>query len=210
MKPTLTNFGNRTVKLHFSPTSPYVRKALVTAHETGQADKIEKLANSPWEENALSSDNPIGKVPALVLDDGTALFDSRVICEYLDATGGESALFPSGPERWAVLRTAAMGDGIMEAGVAIANERRQDEAHWSDWYIDRQKEKIARTVDALESEADGLQGAPDIGTITVACALGYIEFRDYIGDWRLGRPKLAAWYETFAQRPSMRATEPKA
>ena len=197
------------MKLHFSPASPYVRKTLVTAHEAGLADKIEKMANSPWEENDLSNDNPIGKVPALILDDGTVLFDSRVICEFLDATSDAPSLFPAGPARWNALRLAAMGEGIMDAGVGITIERRKSDAEPSDWYIDRQKEKIARTVDALDSEADQLQGPLDIGQITVGCALGYILFRDFIGDWRPERPALAAWYDSFAQRPSMRATEPK-
>ena len=197
------------MKLHFSPTSPYVRKTLVTAHETGQADDIEKMRNSPWEENDLTNDNPIGKVPALVLDDGTTLFDSRVICEYLDANSASPSLFPSGAARWTALRLAAIGEGIMDAGVGITIERRKADAEHSDWYIDRQKEKIARALDALESQVDDLGEPLDIGKITVGCALGYILFRDFIGDWRPDRPKLAAWYDDFATRPSMRATEPK-
>jgi glutathione S-transferase len=197
------------VKLHYSPTSPYVRKVMVVAHEKGLADQIETVANSPWDENDLSKVNPIRKIPALVTDDGVALFDSRVICEYLDDLGNGDALFPTGDERWNVLRMAAMGDGILDAGVSISIEGRRDKKHWSDWHVGRQKEKINQTLDALETEAAGLNGAVDIGKITVAIALGYIAFRGFIGDWTEGRPSLAAWYEKFAERPSMKATEHK-
>lgn len=197
------------MKLHFSPTSPYVRKVRVVAAEKGLAGKIELLTNSPWLENDLPKDNPSGRVPTLITDDGMALFDSRVICEYLDDLGGGAKLFPTGAKRWQVLRTAALGEGILDAGVSIANERRKDKAHWSEWYIGRQRDKINRTLDMLEKEAESLSGPLDIGKITVAVALGYTGFRKHVEDWRSGHPKLAAWYETYAKRSSMTSTEPK-
>ncbi len=197
------------MKLHFSPTSPYVRKVRAVAHEKGLADRIALLSSSPWVENDLPAANPSGRVPTLVTDDGTALFDSRVICEYLDDMGGGATLFPKGGNRWQVLRTAAIAEGILDAGVSIANERRKDKAHWSDWYIGRQQDKINRSLDMLEAEAGTLDGPLDIAQIGAGVALGYIEFRKHIDDWRAGHPKLTAWYETFSQRPSMKATEPK-
>jgi glutathione S-transferase len=197
------------MKLHFSPTSPYVRKVRAVAHEKGLADRIELLSSSPWVENDLPAANPSGRVPTLVTDDGTALFDSRVICEYLDDMGGGGTLFPKGGNRWQVLRTAAIAEGILDAGVSIANERRKDKAHWSDWYIGRQQGKINRSLDMLEAEADTLDGPLDIAQIGAGVALGYIAFRKHIDDWRAGHPSLTAWYERFSQRPSMKATEPK-
>jgi len=197
------------VKLHFSPTSPYVRKVRAVAAEKGLAGKIELLSSSPWVENDLPKANPSGRVPTLITDDGTALFDSRVICEYLDEVGSGGKLFPAGAQRWQVLRTAALGEGILDAGVSIANERRKDKAQWSDWYIGRQKDKINRTLDVLESEVASLSGPINIGQITVGVALGYTGFRKHVDDWRRGHPKLTAWYEAFSQRPSMKATEPK-
>ena len=197
------------MKLHYSPTSPYVRKVLVVAHEKGVEGNIERARNSPWEENELPNDNPIGKLPTLVADDGMALFDSRVICEYLDDLGAGPALFPAAPDRWKVLRAAAIAEGILDAGVSISIENRKDKQHRSKWHVGRQKEKINRCLDTLEAEADSLDGPIDIGKITAACAVGYIAFRNFIGDWRQGRPKLSAWYDDFAGRPSMQATEHK-
>ena len=203
------NKGVKHLKIHHSPTSPYVRKVMVVAHEKDLADRIEILANSPWEENELPADNPSGRVPTLLTDDGTALFDSRVICEYLDELGGGPPLFPSGPDRWAVLRLAAIAEGAMDAGVSIANERRKDEAHWSDWFIGRQQAKINRSLDALEHESATLAGPLNIAQIAAGVAAGYIGFRGHVEDWRGGRPALSAWYDKFADRPSMQATAPK-
>ena len=197
------------MKLHFSPTSPYVRKVRAVAEEKGLAGQIELLSSSPWVENDLPQANPSGRVPALVTDDGTVLFDSRVICEYLDDMGGGETLFPKGGNRWQVLRTAAIAEGILDAGVSIANERRKDQAHWSDWFIGRQKDKINRSLDLLEREIDSLSGPLTIAQIAVGVALGYTAFRKHVDDWRQGHPKLTAWYEDFAKRPSMKATEPK-
>ncbi len=197
------------MKIHHSPTSPYVRKVMVVAHEKGLADQIEILASSPWEENDLPADNPSGRVPTLITDDGMALFDSRVICEYLDDLGGGAALIPSGPDRWTVLRLAAIAEGALDAGVSIANERRKDEAHWSDWFIGRQQAKINRSLDALEQEVANLSGPLNIAQIAAAVAAGYIGFRGHVEDWRSGRPALSRWYDAFADRPSMQATAPK-
>lgn len=197
------------MKLYYGTVSPYVRKVMVVAHEKGLAGQIELVRKNPWEENDLTDVNPIGKIPALQLGDGTVLFDSRVICEYLDAHGGGPRLYPDGEDRWPVLRLAALGDGLLEAGVAMANETRKDPAHWSEWYADRLRGKLRRTLDCLDAESGSLDGPIDFAKLTVGCALGYLDFRGFAGDWQAERPKLATWHAAFAERPSMRATEPK-
>jgi len=198
------------VRLMHGTISPYVRKVMLVAHEKGLADRIDLIPENPWGDNEIAPANPIGKIPTLILDDGTALFDSRVICEYLDAHGNGPALYPQGEARWPVLRLAALGEGILEAGIALANDSRKDPAHWSEWYAERLREKLNRTLDCLEAECSSLEGPVDIARLTVGCALGYIDFRGFVGDWRPTRPKLAAWYVEFAKRPSMQATVPKA
>ncbi|MFN4089161.1 MAG: glutathione S-transferase family protein [Alphaproteobacteria bacterium] len=198
------------MKLHYSPTSPYVRKVMVTAIEAGVDARIEKAdaAASPVGVNpTLNADNPLGKVPCLVTDDGQALFDSRVICEYLDSVGG-GKLFPAaGPARWTALRRQAQGDGLLDAALLARYETavRPGDRLWPEWR-DGQKAKMARALDAFETEADSLGDTIDIGTIAVACALGYVDFRFDADRWRDSRPKLAAWFAGFAARPSMTAT----
>ncbi len=197
------------MKLHNSPTSPFVRKVLIAAHERGLADQIELTGPQTMENGELRAENPLEKVPALVLDDGTALYDSLVIVSYLDGLGSGPQLIPGDhAARTTVLRRHALADGIMEAGVASVMEtRRPDDKIWSD-AINRQRGKIQRAIDALEGEIEAMGDAVDLSTISTGAALGYVDFR--LGDlgWRDGHPKLAAWYEPFAKRPSMVGTTP--
>jgi glutathione S-transferase len=199
------------MKLRYSPTSPYVRKVMVLAIETGLEPKIEKVTTSvvPTKFNAEAArDNPLVKVPALVLDGGESLYDSPVICEYLDSLHGGPKMFPaSGSARWTALRRQALADGILDAGILIRYESiRPDQFKWPDW-VDAQMTKVKTGLAALEAEA-GKLGGVDIGTITVGCALGYLDFRyDHLA-WRNGHKKLAAWFEGFNARPSMKATVP--
>jgi glutathione S-transferase len=197
------------MKLHNSPTSPFVRKVLIAAHERGLADQIELTGPQTMENGELRAYNPLEKVPALVLDDGTALYDSLVIVSYLDGLGSGPQLIPGDhAARTTVLRRHALADGIMEAGVASVMEtRRPDDKIWSD-AINRQRGKIQRAIDALEGEIEAMGDAVDLSTISTGAALGYVDFR--LGDlgWRDGHPKLAAWYEAFAKRPSMVGTTP--
>ena len=162
---------------------------------------------------ALVADNPLGKIPCLVLDDGGALYDSRVICEYLDTLHQGARLFPAGgAERWEALRLQALADGIMDAALLTRYETflRPEALRWTAW-VDGQLDKVARALDRIEAVAAPAFGARvDIGTITVACALGYLDFRFGSLDWRGSRPVIAAWYEGFAARPSMQATTPSA
>lgn len=203
------------MKLYHSPASPFVRKALVAAHETGLAERIEIaiIALTPVAGNAeLNRENPIGKIPALVLEDGTTLYDSRVICEYLDTRHDGPRLFPAeGPERWTALRRQALADGLLDAAILGRYETflRPEERRWADW-IDGQRAKFRRALDALDGEADDFGGTVDIGTIAAACAADYLDFRSIDDGWRDRRPRLAAWLETFAARPSMQATRPTA
>lgn len=201
------------MKLHFSPASPYVRKVLVLAHEVGLAERIERVecALTPIAPNdAVVADNPLGKVPTLVTDDGVALYDSRVICEYLDSLHDGPRMFPAAPaERWAALSRQALADGILDAAVIARYETalRPESLRWQEW-IDGQTQKFRRALDELEEQADLLANEPDIGTIAIGCALGYIDFRYDHERWRASRPQLAAWYGDFSARPSMRATVP--
>ena len=201
------------MKLYQTPTSPFVRKVLVTAHELGLADRIENvlLRPVPTKPDAeLSRANPLSKIPALVLDDGSALYDSRVICEYLDALGGAPRLVPaSGPERWRVLRVQALCDGVLDAGVLVFYERsgRPEDKHWAPW-LEGQTAKAQQGLDALEREVDRFGESVDLAQISAGCAIGWLELRGAVGEVRAGRPKLSSWYDAFRTRASMKATEP--
>jgi glutathione S-transferase len=199
--------------LHSNAASPFVRKVMAVAIETGLAGRIEAVARLPSPVapvDEVTADNPLGKVPCLLTDDGIALYDSRVICEYLDSLHDGPRIFPpSGAARWTALRRQALADGIMDAGVLARYETflRPQEVRWEAW-IDHQKRKFRRGLDALERESASL-GVVDIGTLALACALGYLDFRFADEDWRASRPRLAAWLEQFAQRPSIAQTAPQ-
>lgn len=201
------------MQLYFNPASPYVRKVRVAAHELGLGNEIELISVSltpvsPHE--GVRSGNPIGKIPTLIADDGTALYDSPVICEYLDALAGGNRIFPApGAARWTALRRQAMADGIMDAAVLTRYEEaaRPKELRWQAW-VDGQLLKVRTALDALERE--DLEGVLDIGTISIACALGYLDLRFSSEGWRGSRPRLAAWAGAIGQRPSLAATAPPA
>ncbi|MBV8536912.1 MAG: glutathione S-transferase N-terminal domain-containing protein [Alphaproteobacteria bacterium] len=200
------------MKLYFSAASPYVRKVMVTAIETGLDKKIEQMPTSvvPTKPNAdIARDNPLMKVPTLLTDGGEALFDSRVICEYLDSLHDGRKLIPaSGGERWRVMRLQALADGILDAGLISRYELaiRPQEKQWSDWLAGQGK-KVTQGLDLAENE--NLGGPLNLGQIAIACAIGWLEFRKPFGDVRPGRPKLFKWYDEFAKRPSLQATAPK-
>ncbi|MBT5432318.1 MAG: glutathione S-transferase N-terminal domain-containing protein [Alphaproteobacteria bacterium] len=197
------------MKLYQSPSSPFARKVLVAAHERGIADQIEFALMAGIRNGELAADNPLAKVPSLVLDDGTAIYDSLVIVSYFDGLGAGPALIPSDPAaRTTVLVRHALANGMMDAAVASVMEtRRPDDKIWPD-FIQDQHGKVTRGLDTLEGDVAAMGDDVDISTLSVACALGYIDFR--LGDmgWRNGRPALAAWYEGFAKRPSMIGTVP--
>jgi len=201
------------MKLFFSPASPYVRKVMVVASELGLADRIEKLpsAASPIKaDQTIVAHNPTGKVPTLLTDDGMALFDSRTICEYVDSLDGTQRIFPAvGPARWNALREQAIGDGLLDAALLARYEgfMRPEELRWDAW-MTGQLTKIDVSLAAIEAAADSFGDRVDIGTITIGCALHYLDFRFGDRPWRDGNPKTAAWFERFSQRPSMLASSP--
>jgi len=203
------------MKLWYSPPSPFARKVRVVATELGLAERIELVLTPvvPIEPNpALVPQNPLVKLPTLEAEDGTVLYDSRTICEYLDALAGGGRLFPAtGPARWDALRRQALGDGIMDAGILRRYELtlRPEALRWEDW-LRGQQAKIDHALDAGERDAARRQGegAFDIGHITLACALGWLDFRFPEFDWRAKRAALAAWYASAAKRPSLVQTVP--
>lgn len=196
------------MKLRYSATSPYVRKVTMTIIECGLEDKVERVVTNAWDAGTdLPADNPLGKVPALTTDDGLALFDSRVICEYLDSLHGGAKLFPAaGPARWAALRLQALGDGLNDAAVARRLEAMRPDGERSQKWIDRQTAAMIRTLNVLEAEVDGFAEGVDIGALALMAALGYLDLRFVEDDWRAGRPKLAGWFDAAAKRRSYQET----
>jgi glutathione S-transferase len=199
-----------TMKLRYSMTSPFVRKVLVTAIETGQEREIERIPTVPTDPaSGIATHNPLNKVPALILDDGTILLDSAVICEYLDHRKG-GKLFPApGSARWAALKRQALSDGIMDAAILRRYEMQRPENLRSAEWDQRQKLKVDQSVAALEQEAAGFGDAFDIGTVTVAIMLDYLDFRFASEGWRQRSPDLVKWHKTFSARPSLQSTLPK-
>ena len=193
------------MKLRYSTTSPFVRKVHVLAIETGQIDRIE-LVKTVTADPDLGRNNPLQKVPALELDDGTSLYDSRVICEYLDAQAGGKFFPPAGPARWTALRRQALADGMADAAVLRMMESKRTEGERSADWDKRQKLKVTQGLAALE--ADHLGPQLDIGTLMVAIVLDYLDFRFKAEDWRPAHPKLAAWHKTFSERASLKKTLP--
>ncbi|GAD54799.1 MAG: glutathione S-transferase [Limimaricola cinnabarinus] len=201
------------MKLLTSPASPFARKVRVVLIETGQADQVTEIAaaTDPLGDPVdVIHANPLGKIPALVRDDGPALYDSRVITRYLDARAG-ARLYPEA-RIWEVLTLEATADGIMDAALSMVLETRiRAETERSAKWVEGQWRKVERGLDAIEARwISHLEGQIDIGQIAVACALGYLDLRHGGRDWRAGRPQLAAWAERFAARDSMVNTAPPA
>lgn len=200
------------MKLFYAKASPFVRKVLVAAHELGLADRIELLpaAAHPINRDAtIRAQNPLGQVPTLILDDGTALADSRVICEYLDHLG-QGGLFPAaGPARWAALTAQSTGDGLLDAALLCVYETRvRQEGERSAGWVTGQREKIGDALARIDAAAGEFGERVDIATITYGCALGYLDLRLPDLGWRDRAPTAAAWYARFGERPSMQATRP--
>jgi glutathione S-transferase len=198
------------MKLRHTPRSPFARKVMVAAHEHGLVDRIELVPTSlsPVQGNdALALENPLMKVPSLVTDDGMVLFDSPVICEYLDSIGAGRKLFPAaGWERWTALRQQALADGILDAVILCAYETmRPEEKRWNGW-TEGQMRKAHQGLAAIERE--DLSGPRTIAHIAIGCMLGYLDLRFPDDGWRQRNPKLARRYQDFSELPSMKATAP--
>ena len=201
------------MKLWLNPASPFARKVRIVARETGLDGRIEEIsiAVSPVKPHPeLARANPLVKIPALSTEEGT-LYDSAVICEYLDSLHGKAPLFPrAGAERWRALRLQALADGILEAAVLLRYESavRPEALQWSDWKSG-QFGKVRGGLDALEQESGGWGNRFGIGELTAACVLGYLDFRFPDEGWRKTRPALEKWYAGVSERPSMKATAPQ-
>lgn len=198
------------MKITASGASPYVRKVMACAIARGIDQQLEKWTIATTDP-VLSNSNPLGKVPTLINDEGVALFDSPVICEFLDSIGSAPGLFPAaGPARWAALRLQAIGDGILDASQPRRREIALPQDEGRVGYIDLQRGKVTRAVDMLEKEAASLGALKTVGDIAVACALGYLDFRFANEPWRPGHPKLEAWYASVMGLPPMAKTAPAA
>ena len=199
------------MKLYMSPASPFARKARIIIRELDLVRLVEEIPTNPAVSEELRKTNPLGKIPALVLDDGSTLIDSPVICEYLNELGG-GKFFPgmsvwrSATGRWRALTLQALGDGIADAALARIYEGRRPEELQNKDAIAKHTAVINRSLDALERAR--FAEPPTIGEIAVACAIGYLDFRLPELNWRDTRPQLRAWYEGFSNYPAMQETQP--
>ena len=203
-----------TMTLYTNTASPFARKVLVLLHETGQMDRVALQQTTLTPVNPaseLNDDNPAGKIPALRLADGNVIHDSRVILDYLDHQHVGNPLIPrDGSARWRRLTLASLADALLDAALLIRYEQalRPQEKHWDVW-LDNQQEKIERSLNYFEQEAiTELSSTFDVASISVAAALGYIDFRQPDLAWRNRYPRLANWYFEVSSRPSMQATQP--
>ncbi len=200
------------MKLYYSPPSPFARKVIVAAHELGVIDRIalEQVAVTPVSQNDIvAAANPLAKIPTLMLPDGHALFDSRVIVDYLDSLTDRALAPRSGPARWRVLAELAQADGLLDAALLARYElmMRPEPLRWAEW-IEGQLGKARRALDAFEGSERRAGDDLGIADIAVACGLGYLDFRFPDEAWRNGRPRLAAFYAEISERPSWAATDP--
>ena len=196
------------MKLFTSDTSPYGRKVRIVIAEKALGERVEVVTHSPLagEQAPLRAVNPLGKIPALISERGRTLYDSRVICEYLDGLLPAPILIPeSGPARIDTLRRQALGDGLMDAAFNLVMERRRPEAQRSEEWTERWTDAIHRAVSAMEAD---VSETFDLGAISFAAALGYVDFR--LGDlgWGARTPKIAAWWEVLRERASVKGTAP--
>lgn len=196
------------MKLFYSGASPFVRKVMATAIAAGVVDRIEKAPTNPWESPPdLLAQNPLAKLPCLITDDDLALFDSPVICDYLASLGGNAAFLPwSGPARWLVLKQQAIADGIMDAAIIRRNEAARPEEDARAKNIQRQRMIMSNGLAALEAAPPADQ--VDLGTISIACCLGYLDFRFAEEPWRSSHPALDRWFTAFSQHREIAETVP--
>lgn len=199
------------MKLYHNAASPFVRKVRIVLAETGQSAELVDVFITPTAPgDQVPAANPLGKIPALERESGATLYDSRVICRYLDDMAG-GGLYPDAPRLWETLTLEATADGLMDAAILMVYEGRvrPEEIRYPDW-VEAQWTKVTRGLDAIEARwMSHLAGPFDMAQIAMGCALAYLDFRHGDRDWRSGRPALAAWYAAFAERPSMQATRPE-
>ncbi len=201
------------MKLYYSLNSPYARKARIIIHELGLKPRVEDVVVTLPADAKFRAITPLGKIPALILDDGSAIYDSPVICEYLDELGNGSffprpRLLREAQGRWRALTLQALGDGLADAVVRRNQERRLAPEKRSEDVIERQTRAIEATFAALDRIAPKFPTEPTIGELAVACAIGYLDLRAPEDGWRQRYPRLADWLEVFSERPSAQATKP--
>lgn len=198
------------MQLYFSVTSPYARKCMVAAHELGVDSRIQLLPSAahPIHRDAtLVAANPLGKVPTFVTGDGLVLYDSRVICEWLDTRFGPRLLPAAGDARWRTLVLQSLADGVLDAALLVRYEEavRPEALRWAEWSRG-QMDKIHTSLWSLEQSLQPLHGRVDLGTLSLGCALGYLDLRFDAWGWRQRYPQLADWAAAFMQRPSLQAS----
>jgi len=202
------------MKLYYSKTSPYSRKVRLMVHEKGLQQVITTVVCNPFEEAPeLEAANPLGKVPTLILDDGSSLYDSPVICAYLDTLTSDRLILESGPdtnrERWNILRWEALCDGVLDATYNIVMERRRDAREQSSSWIEQWKNQIIRSLDHMDASINTLPAYISLAQLSLGAALGYLDFRLSDLDWRNQCSALATWYNDFSERDAMKNTRPE-
>lgn len=197
------------MKLFSSPTSPYARKARILIIELGLESSVDIVNTVPMENPTdLQASNPIGKVPSLELADSSSLYDSPVICEYLDAQNGNRFLPANGSARWECLRRQALADGVTDASFNRTMERLKPAEQQSSMWLERWENAIARGVEEMQKDISGQGDRFDLGDVTAAAALGYLDLRHGDLEWRSSHDELAEWFGTISERPSVQTTVP--
>lgn len=190
------------MKLYYNTTSPYTRKVLIVLHEKGLFERTERILVDPWADPAaFHGAAPVGKVPALITDDGLTLAESTTICDYLDGLSGPALI---GPNRWEVMARVALAQGVIDAGFSAMLEKKRPEENRSAATLERHKRALLRIAGIAEVQS----GRFDLGDISLAAGLGYADFRLPEVDWRAARPDLGDWLAKASARPSMAATKP--
>jgi glutathione S-transferase len=206
------------MKLFWTPASPFVRKVMVVAIELGLDGRIEIHPTywpHEWGSRTIAFDpefisaNPVGRIPALITEEGVALVESNLICEYLQARVSAPILQPPlVTSRWQSTRLHGIADGALEAMIARRAELLREQREQCSSFIAKQRDRIVRCFDCFEQECDALEGGLTLAQITAGIACGYMDFRYPSDQWRTNRPRLSGWYKRFAERPSMRRTAP--
>ncbi len=196
------------MKLFYAVTSPYARKVRLTLREKGL--EAEEIHTSPYDDMPeLRAANPLGAVPTFIRDDGNPLYDSPVICAWLDSLTEQNQLIPADETRWEILRGEALCDGILDAAFSSVMEKRRPETEQSSYWLDRWERAIIRSLDVIENDLSVFQGELTIAQLALGSALGYLDFRLPHLKWQEQRPNTAAWFEAFSNRQSMIDTKPE-
>lgn len=198
------------MKLFYAKTSPYSRKVRLVIHEKGLNQAVTRIVCNPFDKVAkLEAANPLGKIPTLILQEGTALYDSPVICEYLDTLTPDRLIPESGAERWNVLRWQALFDGILDAAYNLVMERRRNAQEQSADWVDQWKAQVNRSLNHIDTHFDSLPAQLSLAQLSLGATLGYLDFRLADLDWRNQCPMLTTWYRDFSIRASMQGTRPE-